>query len=358
MAVTVQAGRFHQYRGALLLALALLVLWMCQSFLVAVVTGAIFSIVLQPWMYRIRNWRIGVAWRAMLVTMAFAVCFLLPICAIIFLGAEAALSKIQDVQAAGVDPSQLTSSKGVIEALGLQELIAKVESISPVNEAQLRQFVGRAAVAIGAWSAKALQNFLASIPGAAFNTIIILLTVFFLLIDGKRAARFIRENSIFGPQQTDTIFATVVSLCHSVLVASIAVGVVQAALIVLACIITGTPGAPLIGLVAFVCSFLPVLGTAPITIFLTASAFFSGDFFAGIVFLVSIFVVGISDNIVRPYVLKGGAELHPLVGFVAAFAALDTLGFFGVFIGPVVAGIFFTLLPMVMRSYARKSVQV
>ena len=59
----------------------------------------------------------------------------------------------------------------------------------------------------------------------------------------------------------------------------------------------------------------------------------------------------ISDNIVRPYVLKGGAELHPLVGFVAAFGALDAIGFYGVFIGPVVAGLFFALLPIVTRSY-------
>jgi predicted PurR-regulated permease PerM len=64
-------------------------------------------------------------------------------------------------------------------------------------------------------------------------------------------------------------------------------------------------------------------------------------------------VVGISDNIVRPYVLKGGAELHPLIGFVAAFGALDAIGFYGLFIGPVVAGLFFNLLPMISRIYSR-----
>ncbi|RYZ70848.1 MAG: AI-2E family transporter, partial [Proteobacteria bacterium] len=60
-----------------------------------------------------------------------------------------------------------------------------------------------------------------------------------------------------------------------------------------------------------------------------------------------------SDNIVRPYVLKGGAEMHPLIGFVAAFGALDMIGFYGLFIGPIVAGLFFTLLPMVAKSYPR-----
>ena len=64
-------------------------------------------------------------------------------------------------------------------------------------------------------------------------------------------------------------------------------------------------------------------------------------------------IIGLSDNVVRPYVLKGGSEMHPLIGFVSAFGALATIGFYGLFIGPVVAGFFFTLLPMVARTYSK-----
>jgi predicted PurR-regulated permease PerM len=78
--------------------------------------------------------------------------------------------------------------------------------------------------------------------------------------------------------------------------------------------------------------------------------FASGSMFAGFVFLFFSAVVAVSDNIVRPYMLKGGGELHPLVGFVAAFGGLNAMGFYGLFIGPVLAGIFFTILPMVTRG--------
>lgn len=180
---------------------------------------------------------------------------------------------------------------------------------------------------------------------------ITLLTLFFLLIDGKKALRFIRDNSIFGPLQTDRIFQAAFSLCYSVVVASIAAGAAQAFCITLSCLIAGLPGAILIGLVAFVLSFLPVLGTAPVTCGLALYAIIRGDPFQIAIFVAFVAIVAVVDNVVRPMVLKGGASLHPLIGFVAAFGALDVIGFYGVFIGPVAAGLFFTMLPMITRTY-------
>ena len=43
---------------------------------------------------------------------------------------------------------------------------------------------------------------------------------------------------------------------------------------------------------------------------------------------------------------RGGGELHPLVAFVSAFAGLAALGFYGLFIGPVIVGLFFVLLSL------------
>jgi predicted PurR-regulated permease PerM len=346
-------GRFHRYRGVLLLALAALVIWLNSTFLIPLLMGAIFAIVLHPLMGQIGLFRIRKVWRAAVVTTLFAFAFLIPIGTIVFLGAEAGLSKVQQIQS---DPNlndiQFTPG-GVVDAFGLRHWIERIESISPIDESQLRQMLTRGLATAGNVLVNILQKLLSGLPGAAFSTVITLITIFFLLVDGSRAVRFLKENSIFGPRQTDDIFRNVVSLCNSVIVASIAAGAVQALLIFVACLIAGIQNAFLISMVAFVLSFLPVIGTAPVTITLTLQAFIRGDIFSGFVFLIFIGLVGISDNIVRPYVLRGGASLHPLVGFVAAFGALDTIGFYGVFIGPVVAGLFFTLLPMVTRTYGR-----
>jgi len=341
-------GRFQAYRGVVLVALGALVVWMNVTFLIPITMGAIFAIVLYPLMGRLN--KIGIkrpAWQALVLTVFFAFCFLLPLGTILFLGAQEALDKIQEMNGefAAFSPADL------IERLGLRPLVERFADFAQVTDAQITQLTGRAMAQFGAWLAKFLQNLLSSVPKAGFSMFVTLISVFFFLVDGQRAVRFIRDNSFFGPKETEQVLSSAVSLCYSVVVASIVAGSVQAALIALSCWITGTPKATLIALVSFIVSFLPMVGTLPVTLGLTLNALIQKDFFATAVFFVFIGIVGISDNIVRPWVLRGGASLHPLIGFVAAFGALDSIGFYGVFIGPVIAGLFFTVLPIVVRSY-------
>jgi predicted PurR-regulated permease PerM len=60
----------------------------------------------------------------------------------------------------------------------------------------------------------------------------------------------------------------------------------------------------------------------------------------GVVLLITAIVVSIVDNVVRPAFLKGTANLHPLLAFVAAFGGLQMIGFSGIFLGPIVAAVF------------------
>lgn len=335
-----------------MLVLLGLILWLNITFLVPVLMGVIFTICLHPLIAKLNRWSLGPTAKASLVTALFAVSFLLPLGLMLYYSAAAVLQKIQEIQQNGLSATQINADS-VISFFRLRPVLNFVESSTGLSEGQINKGLLNVLLTAGAWGAQVLQNALANVPGALFGAFIIVLTIFFLLIDGKDAVEFLKKNSIFGPQETDRVFRSFHALCNSTVVASIAAGAVQAVLILVSCLITGTPNAILITLVAFILSFLPMLGTAPVTLFLTAQAFINGHPGHGILFAANIVLVGLSDNIVRPYVLKGGASLHPLVGFVAAFGALDILGFYGVFIGPVVAGLFFQLLPIVAQTYTR-----
>jgi predicted PurR-regulated permease PerM len=350
-------GRFHRYRGFLLLTLLVLVLWLNLTFLVPLVMGAIFATVLNrmmDWLQKFAWLRKRVTLRASIVTATFVLGFLIPVSLLVALGANAAVEKLRALEDENFSIGQLTTNPGgAIDALGLRPFIDQIAHYSPVSQEQLRMYAKRMVVGMGTLTGNALRNFLASLPGVMFTNIVLLFTIFFLLVDGKRAVSFVRENSIFGRKQTDRIISVAENLCHSVMVATLVSGAVQATLVGISCLITGTDGIPLIVFVSFLCSFFPMVGTAPVTVGLTVLSAIQGDMTSAAIFGVFIPLVGVSDNFVRPYVLKGSAELHPLIGFVAAFGALDMIGFYGLFIGPVVVGLFFTLLPMVARSYPR-----
>lgn len=55
-------------------------------------------------------------------------------------------------------------------------------------------------------------------------------------------------------------------------------------------------------------------------------------------------VVGMLDNLVKMYVLQSEADLHPLIAFISVIGALQVMGLWGIFIGPIVASCLFALI--------------
>jgi predicted PurR-regulated permease PerM len=66
-------------------------------------------------------------------------------------------------------------------------------------------------------------------------------------------------------------------------------------------------------------------------------------------------VAGASDNVVRAYMLRGQAAMHPLVGLVAVFGGISMFGILGVFIGPILAAMFIALLKLWPELLGRMS---
>lgn len=55
-------------------------------------------------------------------------------------------------------------------------------------------------------------------------------------------------------------------------------------------------------------------------------------------------VVSMLDNGVKMYVLQSDADLHPLLAFISVVGALQVLGLWGIFIGPILASCLFALI--------------
>ena len=194
----------------------------------------------------------------------------------------------------------------------------------------------------GIWSrlADVLGGVLSHLPGIAMTVAIVIVSTYFFLVDGRKLVAFLRKNTLFSQTQTDRIFKVVGDMCRSVILASLASGAVQTVLEVTGCVISGTSNVALIGLFVFVGSFIPVVGSAPVTFAIALQQFVDGRQGAGIILLVTAVIAMGADNAVRPMFLKGSANLHPLIAFVAAFGGLQTIGFSGVFLGPIIASLF------------------
>jgi len=107
--------------------------------------------------------------------------------------------------------------------------------------------------------------------------------------------------------------------------------------------ICGVPNAGLLTAIMFVLG-LTQIGAGPVLIPAVIWKYGSGDPVFGTVLLILTIIVGGSDNFIRPFLIKRGADLPILLIFAGVIGGLIAFGIVGLFIGPVILAVTYTLL--------------
>jgi len=108
--------------------------------------------------------------------------------------------------------------------------------------------------------------------------------------------------------------------------------------------IAGVPGAMLLGLLTF---FLSIIPMGPPLVWLPAAIwlYFQGEIVWAIFMLAyGMLVISSIDNVVKPYLISRGGTLPLLLVFMGVLGGLMAFGFIGVFLGPVILAIGYSLL--------------
>ncbi|MDX9731201.1 MAG: AI-2E family transporter [Bdellovibrionales bacterium] len=323
-----------------LLVTIVALIWMNIGFVKPLAMAALFAATLNPLLERMESKIKSLHLRAALLTGGFTVVFLVPLGIVAFLAADAGLKRLKGM------PEDWTGQ------LPIESLLHRLEDFLPFERAEIMRVLEQGVTTVGKTALGVLQNLVADLPKLTVDNIVVVLGMYVFMVERQAVMNWLRRFSPLSEAKTDRLFGVVGGLSSSVIFAALASGFVQSMIIGLVLVIMGYPGTLLITMTAFVLSFVPVVGTAPVTIYLIGAAVLTGNWPQAIGFVVMAGVVGVSDNFVRPYVLSGSAKLHPLVGFIAAFGALETIGFYGLFLGPVVAGAVFTLVELVLDEKA------
>jgi predicted PurR-regulated permease PerM len=129
---------------------------------------------------------------------------------------------------------------------------------------------------------------------------------------------------------------------------AVALGVVVTALVqtTLAGIGLALAGVPFAGLLTAVILLLCIAQIGPVLVLIPAIVwlFYNGSAVTATLFLVWSIFVGALDNVLRPILIRKGADLPLLLIFAGVIGGLVAFGIVGLFIGPVVLAIAYTLL--------------
>ena len=330
----------------LVLAGAFLIL---RPFVDAILVGAIIVILTHPLYVRLRRrfkGRSGLAATVMLLGITFLL--ILPaflITLLLIAQANALIDRLQhaDVQAT-LASFDLAGRLAFIQHY-VPNFDPKVLSADRLVLPVVREAPG--------WVARHGAQVVGGLAGMVLSFFLVVLSAFYFFVEGPA---ILRELAVLSPlprrydrQIAGKLTAVIDATFRGQVMTSLAQGVATT----VGLLIAGVPGALLWGSVAAILSLLPMVGAAvvwiPATIYLGILASLGQQSWGWAIFLGlwGVLVVSTIDNLVRPWVMRGRAELPAIPLLFAVLGGLQAFGFIGLVIGPLV----FSLVKSVVDIY-------
>jgi predicted PurR-regulated permease PerM len=315
--------------------------WVVSPFLTSILWATIISVAIWPLLVRLQaalGGRRGLA--VTIVTIAILLVVFVPVTlAIITIARNAQevtteLSQVEGVALPG-PPAWLAGIPGAGErmsaawarfvSLNRQQRLAE---LTPYAQGALQWFAAQA----GSVGMMLLQFLLATIITAI------------MLTNGEtvREGLLLFARRLAGQHGHDAAVLAARAI-RGVVLGVVLTALIQAAIAGTGLVIAGIPAA---GLLTAVMLFLCLAQIGPILVMLPAViwVYWSGDALMGTVLLVITVVAGGLDNVIRPWLIRRGANLPLVLIFAGVIGGLLAFGVIGLFIGPVVLTVAYTLL--------------
>ncbi len=215
------------------------------------------------------------------------------------------------------------------------------------------------------WLEQVSSFLLKQLTGAAGNLVSFLVngvlaffTLFFLFRDGRRVLRRMSVMTPLRPAQIEKLTGEVGKTITASMYGGLAVATAQGILTGLAFWALGLASPILWGIAAAIFSFVPFIGSS--IVWLPASIFLilSGNWVKGLFLLGwGAGVVGMADNVIRPYVISGHVKFHPLYIFFSLLGGVQAFGILGLFIGPVIVAIAQALFSLIREELREMKIE-
>ena len=314
----------------------------------ALLVAAVLAVVLAPLQVRLARWLRG---RPKLAAglLVFAVLFLViaPLVALSAVVVNEATAGVKFI----VETVRGEGFDGLIQRLPPQlqhlanEAQAAVGDVGRFIEDNISAQAGRAASAVG--------TALAATGAFIVQAALMLLALFFLLVAGKDLLTWLDEVSPLGRANTRELIDEFRKVSYAVIVSTLISAGAQALAALVGYLLTGVPHPVFFTGLTFFAALVPA-GAPTVSVLAALLLLVTGHPYTALFLaLWSVLVVGMVDNVVKPFVMKGDIEMHGAVLFFALIGGIAAFGMVGLLLGPLAIALFLAILRIYRRDFVR-----
>ena len=331
--------------GLLLLAFLCYLVWrivtpLWEPLLWAVLLGALLA----PWNLRLAQRLGGRTQLASSITTALTVLlFILPV-----LAAAGAVTAQAAQLLRRIERRVPELSKGTEIDLSrvpwLDSSLAWLDANTSVSLAQLQGWFTEGLQRLLQVLMKSGGSVVMSALGTVVSFVVMLFVLFFVLRDGPALARKVVRMAPIEQRRRTLLWQHLSDVTRAVFLGIGLTALAQGVLLGVGFWIAGLPSPLVFGVIGVILALIPMVGPAllwvPAAIWLAIQGQHGYAIFLA---LWGAVVVSLVDNLLRPLLISGRAEVPTLAVFVGVMGGLAAFGFIGLFVGPIVLGLLVAL---------------
>src|SRR5205814_2380826 len=160
-------------------------------------------------------------------------------------------------------------------------------------------------------AAAAVGGVLSATWGAVVHMAMMLIAFFFFLIDGPTLIDWLEDVMPLRHGQTRHLLSDFRRVSVTVIVSSLATAAIQAAVALIGYFIARVPNPFFWAIVTLIVALVPAVGAGGVCLAAAVIMYLGGHPYSALFLaLWGVLAVGLIDNVVKPYLIRGGMELH------------------------------------------------
>jgi len=198
-------------------------------------------------------------------------------------------------------------------------------------------------------------NILGSISELVLGLFIMFFVMFYGFREGQGFMTYLKALIPLESGLKDSLFHEMRTITQAVLYGQVLTAVIQGGLGGFGLLIFGVPNALFWGAIMMITAFLPVLGTPMIWVPAGVGLILDAKATRGIMLLIygATIVMNI-DNFLRPKLVSGRTNVHPVLILIGVLGGLRVFGFIGMLVGPLILAILVALIKFYEQNYMHR----
>lgn len=317
---------------ALILFLGILIIKSMLPYIAGVLGALTLYVILRKWMYKLMQKGFKRSWASLSLIFLTFIGILIPLGGLAFmLGAE--------IGNLGEKSEQVT--KALKDQVFVLEKYVDYDISSAIDPEQA-----------SGWITDNVSGFASGTLNIFISLGILLFLLYYMLKSPKQLKHSLLE---FIPLNTKTLMILGKEIENGVRSNAIAiplVAIAQGVIALIGFLIFGIENPLFWFVVVTIGSMIPFIGTFLGIFPVFVLSMTSGDMFqAWGILIYGILVVGMTDNIIRLFVLKKLDSTHPLITLIGVIVGLPLFGFVGLIFGPLLISLFLIIIKIYKQQY-------